>query len=127
MGGADPQLGDATGEVRLIDDLRREGIVRRLQVFYVVQTANYREMPELIRLLEQFPAVDWVNFSLISNWATFSDEEFRAHAIWRSDHPQFDDFLRVLRDPALSSQRIFWGNVLPYRERALAPAPSLNA
>ena len=119
--------GQLLENMRLIDDLRREGIVRRLQVFYVVQAANYREMPALIRLLEQFPAVDWVNFSLISNWATFSDEEFRAHAIWRSDHPQFDDFLRVLRDPALSSQRIFWGNVLPYRERALASAPSLNA
>lgn len=40
--------------------------------------------------------------------------------MWRQDHPEFEEFLAVLRDPALADPIVQLGNVTAYRTRALA-------
>jgi sulfatase maturation enzyme AslB (radical SAM superfamily) len=103
----------------LLNELRQKRIIKRLSADYVVQALNYREMPEFVDLLDQYRAVDTISFSLINNWGSYSADEFKRHAIWQTNHPEFSNFLKVLCDPALSSRRIFWGNVYPYRVKAI--------
>jgi len=105
--------------MQLLDQLRSEGVVKKLEAYFVVQERNFREVPAFVRLMDRFPAVDWIIFNLINNWGTFSATEFNEHAIWRNEHPLFADFMTMLRDPALAGERIFLGNVAPYRQRAL--------
>ena len=50
---------------------------------------------------------------------------FRDKCVWRSDHPQFGEFLRVLRDPAFDDPIVAWGNVTEYRGMALDPTLSM--
>jgi sulfatase maturation enzyme AslB (radical SAM superfamily) len=102
----------------LINDLRKNNVVKKLSADYVVQQLNFKEMPAFISLLDRYKAIDVISFSLINNWGTYPEEEFKHHAIWKADHPEHQQFLETLRDPLLSSNLVFWGNVLPYRQKA---------
>ena len=108
--------------MQLLDQLRGEGVVKKLEAYFVVQGCNFQEMPDFVRLMDRYPALDWINFALINNWGTFSREEFDRHAIWRNEHPCYDAFMSMLRDPVLGSARVFLGNVAPYRARAIEGA-----
>lgn len=107
-----------------INRLRAEGIIKRLEIEYVVQTLNFSEMPDFVKITSQFESVDVISFSLINNWGTYSEDEFKYHAIWRADHPGFNSFLEILKSPILETNKIFWGNVSAYRKKALE---SMNA
>jgi hypothetical protein len=34
-----------------------------------------------------------VYFGKITNWGTFSDEEYVTHQIWNESHPEYNDFI----------------------------------
>lgn len=105
--------------VRALGALRKTGELRFLKLDFVVQQANYREMPQFVELGESLGA-DRVGFSLLMNWGTWSTAEFNVRSIWRRDHPEFDHFLEVLRDPRLARSAVDLGNVSAYRAAALA-------
>lgn len=89
--------------------LRAENRIKRLRLDFVVQARNFREMPDFIRLAERF-GCDGVKFQMIRSWGTYSVEEFRKHNIGDPSHPDYSDFLKVLREPALSSLTVeLWG------------------
>jgi wyosine [tRNA(Phe)-imidazoG37] synthetase (radical SAM superfamily) len=100
-----------------ISELRRNELIRELRLDFVVQQLNYKEMPKFVEIAKSFKA-DGAYFSLISDWGTFSKEEYNHHSIWKKDHPEFDDFLEVLRDPILNDPIADLGNVTEYKEYA---------
>lgn len=60
--------------------------------------------------------------------STTSETEFAVRSIWRTDHPEFPDFLAVLRDPRLADPIVDLGNISEYRRRALeTQQPPLSA
>ncbi len=107
-----------------LGERRRSGEFDFLRLDYVVQKDNFHEMPDFVRLGKQLGA-DQVAFALVVDWGTWPAQVFRDKCVWRSDHPQFGEFLRVLRDPAFDDHIVAWGNVTEYRGMALDPTLSM--
>ena len=78
--------------------LRREGHIRHLRLDFVVQARNFREMPDAVDIARAF-GFDRIHFQMIRNWGTFTVAEFDRHFIGSPDHPDYGEFLEVLRHP----------------------------
>jgi MoaA/NifB/PqqE/SkfB family radical SAM enzyme len=92
------------GNLAFLSRLRRTGEVERLNLLFVVQAINFREMPDFVGLGHRFGA-DTVQFTLIDHWARgMSRDEYAAKKIWSPEHPEHADLIgslksQVLRDP----------------------------
>ena len=75
--------------------LRREGRIGRLRLDFVVQTLNFREMPDFIEYARQSGA-DGVKFQMIRNWGTYTVDDFVHHDISNPGHPAHAEFVGVL-------------------------------
>jgi MoaA/NifB/PqqE/SkfB family radical SAM enzyme len=92
---------------------RREGEIAHFRLDFVVQGANFREMPDVVAIAERY-AFDAVKFQMIRNWNTWSAAEFARHDIGTPSHPRYGEFLEVLAHPSLRSTRVqFWGMAEP--------------
>ena len=82
---------------------------------FVVQTCNYKEIPEFIQMVKdrwyRYGAESQATFSLILQWGHMSD--FEERAVWQPTHPQHKDFIRVLADPRvqLNHEMCNFGNM----------------
>jgi glycosyltransferase involved in cell wall biosynthesis/MoaA/NifB/PqqE/SkfB family radical SAM enzyme len=100
-----------------IAERRAAGEIASFKLAFVVQAANYREMPAFVDLARRFN-VDHVEFSLIHHWSrAMSKEAFAEAQIWREDHPMHAAFLEILRDPTFDDSRVLLGDVAPLRRR----------
>lgn len=92
-----------------IASLRRAGEVAYVRLDCVLQALNYAEMPEIVALACQL-GFDGVKFQMIRNWNTYDAVEFARHNIASPGHPEYQAFLRMLRDPRLAAPDIeLWG------------------
>jgi MoaA/NifB/PqqE/SkfB family radical SAM enzyme len=100
-----------------IAERRASGEIASFKLAFVVQAANYREMPAFVNLARGFN-VDHVEFSLIHHWSRgMSKEAFAEAQIWRTDHPMHAALLEILRDPIFDDSRVLLGDVAPLRRR----------
>lgn len=83
---------------------------------FVVQDHNYKEMPTFVDLVS--PWFDQILFQRVTNWGHWDVETFGIRAIWKKDHPDYDDFIEVLKNDSLKSDKIHWGNVAEFFEEA---------
>lgn len=113
-GGNWPLLLDNTAR---LGELRKSGKLNMLRLDFVVQWANYREMPAFVALAKSLGA-DQVAFSMVLDWGTWSIAEYEKHCIWKQDHPEFDDFITVLEDPVFDDPFVALGNLTEYRKLA---------
>ena len=102
---------------RALGEFRARGDLKYLRLDFVVQQANFREMPDFVRLAQEFGA-DSVGFSMLLNWGTWPQAEFENQCVWKTDHPEFDDFMDILRDPILAEPMVDLGNLSEYRRAA---------
>jgi pyruvate-formate lyase-activating enzyme len=96
-----------------IKQLRDSGEIQQLEFSMVVQARNFREMPEFVRFGRAFSA-DLVSFQMIRKRDIFSSDEFEAAFIGNPDHPDYREFLEVLRSPDLMAPGVQLGNVMAY-------------
>ena len=75
---------------------------------FVVQTDNFREMIDYIKLCDSL-GFDEINFQKIVDWGTFTN--FEEQAIWQSNHPKHQEFLKILEHPSLNNKKINFTNV----------------
>jgi MoaA/NifB/PqqE/SkfB family radical SAM enzyme len=80
--------------------LRAAGQVKSLDLSFVVQVDNYREMGDCVDLARGLGA-DNMDFLRLTNWGTFSSNEYAARAVFLPQHPEHADFLAVMADPRL--------------------------
>ena len=99
--------------------LRREGHVRHLRLDFVVQARNFREMSDAVDIARAF-GFDRIHFQMIRNWGTFTVAEFDRRFIGSPDHPDYGEFLEVLRHPNLAWAGVDWSNVRQLYDRAKA-------
>jgi len=71
----------------------------QLELWFVMQAANYREIPAFARLGKRL-GVDRVLFTRLRNWGTF--ENFPMENVFNPRHPNHGEFLNILKDPVLS-------------------------
>jgi MoaA/NifB/PqqE/SkfB family radical SAM enzyme len=83
-----------------ISSLRQIGAIRTLQLSFVVQANNWREMPAFVDMAEAFGA-DKIFFSALQDWKTFSFEELARRAVHAPVHPEHAAFLVALEDSRL--------------------------
>ena len=110
--------------MRFLSQLRRSGKVRYVRLDYVVQAANFREMPEMVALGKEF-AADCVFFSKAVNWGAWTAAEYRNVSVWDADHPDHAEFQSIIAQPIFDEPKVFLGNMSHDRRlalRALTPA-----
>lgn len=98
---------------------RAEGYFRLMRLDFVVQVDNFRDMPAFIELATSF-GVDKLQFSMVTDWGTWPKEMYESKCIWKESHPEFKEFIEVMKHPNFDNPKVMLGNVTAYRERALA-------
>jgi pyruvate-formate lyase-activating enzyme len=116
---ADGDLSKLLDNLAFLSGLRAEGKIRILMLAYVVQQKNYREMVDVVKLAKTLN-IDQVLFSLVTDWMSWSKDEFEANAVWKNHHPEFPQFLEVLEDPIFDDPVVDLGNVTQYRNAVRA-------
>jgi MoaA/NifB/PqqE/SkfB family radical SAM enzyme len=100
--------------LEFIVSLRRNGPLRDVVLSMVVQENNFREMPGFIELGKRV-GVDRVVFSQITNWGTFSEDDFTTRAVHSPSHPRHQEFRTMLAAPLFASHFVFLGNLADLR------------
>ena len=80
-----------------------------VQINFVVQENNYREMPAFIEIGQKH-GFD-IYFSSIVNWGTFSDKEFRRRAVHLPEHPKHNKLKKLLQDRMFRQKDVSIGNL----------------
>jgi uncharacterized radical SAM superfamily Fe-S cluster-containing enzyme len=101
--------------MEFISFLRKENIVRRLRIDFVMQQLNYKEAPDAVTLAKKYNADDMF-FSRIINWGTFKDQDFNQHAVWSDIHPEHADFLSMMKDERMGDEIVSLGNLTEFRK-----------
>lgn len=108
--------------LHFIGTLRSSGALKVYGMNFVVQANNYREIPAFVALGRDVH-VDSVCFQQLINWGTFSNAEYAQRAVHRPDHPDHQDFLRVLVDRTLDDPIVDWSNLRTLRDDAVRRLP----
>jgi acetyltransferase-like isoleucine patch superfamily enzyme/sulfatase maturation enzyme AslB (radical SAM superfamily) len=97
---------------------------------FIVQRDNYHEMGDAVTLARMVGAHS-LQFARITNWGTFSTQQYQALAITSSEHPEHSKFLAALLDPRLSESIVQLGDLAEFvRPKAVlgaARGPNPNA
>lgn len=93
-----------------VSQLRRNSQLDCLEISFVVQQLNYREIPSFIRLGKSY-GVDIISFAHISDWGTYGPEAFVQQCVHDPSHPQHQEYLDILADPILRDPVVFPGNM----------------
>jgi MoaA/NifB/PqqE/SkfB family radical SAM enzyme len=92
---------------------REQGLFKHLQIDFVVQDHNFREMPEFVKLGLEL-GVDKVYFQRISNWGTFDKVTFEKRDVLSPSHPLHGHFKDVCRHPLMRHSIIKKGNIAAF-------------
>ncbi|MDR3408784.1 MAG: SPASM domain-containing protein [Methylovirgula sp.] len=80
-------------------------------ILFVVQACNYREMPDFVRLGQELN-VDSVQFMLIDHWGRgMNASQYQRAKIWDRRHPEFGEFMDILRNDIFRSPIVQLGGV----------------
>ena len=90
--------------------LTAEGHVSHYDLVFTVQTENYREMGDAVDLAKKVGA-SGICFGRITNWGTFTSEEYSAKAVFMPSHPDHADFLAHMQDPRLRDPMVVLGDL----------------
>jgi sulfatase maturation enzyme AslB (radical SAM superfamily) len=63
---------------------------------FIVQDTNYMEMESAYELINKLSPTFEITYTKITNWGTFSEEEFKVKEIYNENHINFNLFLNEL-------------------------------
>lgn len=85
--------------------MRAEGKIRTLQINFVVQASNFRELPEFIEMGTRF-GVDSFWLQRLTNYGSFDEPVFADADVTSPLHPDHQELLAILRQPFMNDPRI---------------------
>lgn len=91
-------------------ELRKEGLIDRLDLTFVVQTENYREMGDAVDLTNSYGA-DSMGFFRLTNWGTFTQAQYADKAVFMPAHPEHQEFLAAMKDTRLQDPVAWLGEL----------------
>lgn len=103
------RLGDFDSFVRNMEflaGLRRSGAIPQFKFSFTYQIDNFREMKDFVRFSRDL-ACDFVIFEKLQNLGTFSAGEFTERAVHRPDHPLYEEFVEIIRDPLFAHPAVW--------------------
>jgi molybdenum cofactor biosynthesis enzyme MoaA len=65
-----------------------------VRLVMVVQQANYRELSLLLEIAEKHGFL--VNLARIRRWGHMTEEEWKSKAVWRPEHPEYQEFRNLV-------------------------------
>lgn len=100
-----------------ISELRRQRKLTHLQVNFVVQQKNFREMPDFIKLGLGWN-VDTICFQKLWNFGPYTGEQFLAADISDPCHPEHGALIKVLGNPLLKERRVSLFNLAGFETQS---------
>jgi len=108
---------------KLIENLRFISTIptlKRIKTSFVVQQKNYKEMKIFYNLMNSiFTKNLYVFYNKITNWGTFTEEEFIKEQVWNKTHPEHKDFI-VEVNKTLPAQNA-WSNLQEFISKSKIP------
>jgi pyruvate-formate lyase-activating enzyme len=105
--------------LEVMAEMRRSRKIRRLQINFVVQQDNYREILEFVALGRRL-AVDNIWFQRLTNYGAFDEETFTRADVTSPHHPEHAALLDILRDPLLKQPGIDLEMLMPLLPEVVA-------
>jgi len=115
--------------LELMARMRAEGTIRRLQINFVVQADNFRELPDFIALGTRL-GVDSFWLQRLTNYGSFHEEVFAQTDVTSPMHPEHAELLAILRQPLMQDPRIDMEMLMPLLPEILqseVASPGLRA
>jgi len=79
-----------------VSSLKASGDIKRIQMNFVVQKGNFKQMGDFVRLAKKWN-VDKVNFTRLRNWGTFSNKEFKDSDVFLPENPFYNEAVSILQ------------------------------
>lgn len=97
--------------LKLISEERKQGKIKSVSILFVLQSGNYKELPDACRLAIDF-GFDVFDASRIANWYTYTEEEFKDISMYDECNNPKPELEQILKDPIFKSKDIiFKGNI----------------
>jgi MoaA/NifB/PqqE/SkfB family radical SAM enzyme len=104
--------------MKFLAKLRKLKKFNLLQARFVVQKSNYKEMDKFAKYFLKL-GCDVIEFSILSDWNTWKKDVFDEQCVWHENHREYLSFLMLLSNHIFGNQRVFLGNLTPYRNLAV--------
>lgn len=116
----------------LWNSLRATRLVRRktrfISLSFIIQQNNYREIPKFIELGKELDIDQAMFTSIFHADRTFSDREFAKLPVHLPNHPEHQEFLRVMADTSLADPMVYMGpNIKALRPEEIAARGNAHA
>jgi tetratricopeptide (TPR) repeat protein len=105
--------------LELMAEMRRAGSLRRFQINFVVQEANYREIHEFVELGFRL-GVDSMWFQRLTNYGTYAEGAFAKADITSPNHPKHTELLDILRSPVMKHPTVDVEMLMPLLPEVVA-------
>ncbi len=102
--------------LNFIKTLRQNNKLRALYLNFYVQKNNYREMKEFIHICKEYGA-DMITFQVLLKAAHNRECKFFENAVHLKDHPEHNNFLKILESPVFLDPIVSLGNLSPFLPR----------
>jgi hypothetical protein len=99
-----------TSNMTFIGALRKQGAFQILSVNFVVQSANFREMPTFVELALGWN-VDVIKFQKLWNFGPYSQERFEENDVSDPRHPDHAEYQKILESQLLKNPAVSMFNV----------------
>ena len=94
--------------LEFLSNLRRQNVIKRFSISFVVQRQNFREMEAFYRWGLAL-GCDVIDFGCLTDWYTWKPSEYRANAVHLPDNPHHPEFIEAaerLRRSATETGRL---------------------
>jgi MoaA/NifB/PqqE/SkfB family radical SAM enzyme len=99
--------------------MRRAGSIRRLQINFVVQEENYRELLEFVELGIRMD-VDSIWLQRVTNYGAYAEGAFAKADVTSPEHPHHNELLDILRHPVMSHPAVDMQMLMPLLPEVVA-------
>lgn len=97
--------------IKWLSGLKQAGKLKRLDLYFVVQKMNYKEMPDFVRFAESVNAD--VYFWEYRNWGNeWGLKNYDTVAVYEKWHPEYNKFARLLQNKIFSHPNCHLNNYL---------------
>ena len=88
--------------IEWLAELKKQGKLDDLLLFFVVDNINYKEMPDFVKLAEKYGAQAY--FWTYRNWGVQNEKEAREMSIFDKRHRDYNELVKVLHNDIFNSK-----------------------